>query len=343
MSQSKTRPIESGRRDSLGRKIMVSGDAAAGRSDAPIPPSSDGDTAAGFDTDALVSRGLPDDGWTFPDARPVSTHTPWGTAQYGYKYAAGINSYSCAGHGGFKLSPTRNAEVHEALRNDNGFYEEDCEWAAVAVTFPEAFPQNHVRKAVRSLRDWNPDGWTAATGEPVELEQSSVLRKRAFNERHANDQVAVSAIGGWKAQYGFDAAGNTAINDALDQFIDEHRHSEEPFDVDRVASRIVDVGLASGVRHSHVQNAYPHDCVRRALLAESVNDGDDRECRIDPNPTLPVIRRTPEDMVKVTTMTGGQHRHGTRRAFLVHQNEYRARGEHSFVVDPTRHQEIADL
>jgi hypothetical protein len=65
--------------------------------------------------------------------------TLWGTSQQSYRYADGILCHSTAGHGGFHLSGECNAQVHAMLRNDDGWYEEDAEWAKVAVTFPALF------------------------------------------------------------------------------------------------------------------------------------------------------------------------------------------------------------
>src|ERR1035438_5453954 len=66
----------------------------------------------------------------------VSTSTPWGPSQQSKSYGPGIVSYSCAGHGGFHVSPTLNAAMPDYLRYPEGWYEEDCAWALVALAFP---------------------------------------------------------------------------------------------------------------------------------------------------------------------------------------------------------------
>ncbi|WP_245455634.1 DUF7007 domain-containing protein [Neorhizobium lilium] len=58
--------------------------------------------------------------------------TPWGMAQISRQFANGIVLHSTASHGGFHLVENANAIVHALYRNDDGFYEEDCEWAKVA-------------------------------------------------------------------------------------------------------------------------------------------------------------------------------------------------------------------
>jgi hypothetical protein len=74
------------------------------------------------------------------------TSTPWGKADHKKVYARGITFYSTPGHGGFKLSATLNAQVPQTLKDTTwgglghkGWYEEDCDWAIVALVFPQVF------------------------------------------------------------------------------------------------------------------------------------------------------------------------------------------------------------
>lgn len=132
-----------------------------------------------------------------PPSYDCTTSTPWGTAQYANRYASGIISYGTAGHGGFHLSLTRNKQVHKAWRAIDGWYEEDCDWAIVAVTFPEAFHADIVEMAHACAKNWNPHGYEAATGTKVALEESLKLRDEAFDAAHVNDWVVTSASGDW--------------------------------------------------------------------------------------------------------------------------------------------------
>ena len=59
-------------------------------------------------------------------------NTPWGASQGATLYSDGVVMHSTAGHGGFHLDAAHNAKVHPALRAPDGWYEEDCAWAAVA-------------------------------------------------------------------------------------------------------------------------------------------------------------------------------------------------------------------
>lgn len=126
----------------------------------------------------------------------MGTRTPWGTADSSKCLARGVMSYSTPGHGGYHLSSAKNAKVHEAWRRKDGWYEEDCEWSIVALTFPELFTRD-LDLARSCAKNWYPDAYTAVTRLPVALEDSSVLRKRAFEAAHASDYVATSAFGDW--------------------------------------------------------------------------------------------------------------------------------------------------
>ncbi|MBN9489808.1 MAG: hypothetical protein J0H44_21430 [Alphaproteobacteria bacterium] len=49
--------------------------------------------------------------------------TPWGSSQGATLYAEGVICHSTAGHSGFHLSASRNAQVHPMLRSEGGWYE----------------------------------------------------------------------------------------------------------------------------------------------------------------------------------------------------------------------------
>ena len=74
-----------------------------------------------------------------------NTPSPWGPIQGAERLAEGITSVWTASHGGIHLSCERLAAMPITLRRvvrDPGsrWFEEDCEWCAVALSFPEAFP-----------------------------------------------------------------------------------------------------------------------------------------------------------------------------------------------------------
>lgn len=121
-------------------------------------------------------------------------YTPWGPSQGATVYADGILCHSTAGHGGFQLTPDRNALVHPTLRAADGFYEEDCDWAAVAQAFPELFTDHERSAADDTIRNWHPAAWEAIHGAILDPGQSREKDRLAFEERHAADWIVVSAL-----------------------------------------------------------------------------------------------------------------------------------------------------
>ena len=120
--------------------------------------------------------------------------TPWGVSQGATAYAEGVVFHSTASHGGFHLSDERNAEVDHRLRRRNGFYEEDAEWAIVAMTFPDLFTGFERRSADQTVKDSWPDAWEAIRGTILEPGQSFEKDRRAFHKRHAKDWIVIAAI-----------------------------------------------------------------------------------------------------------------------------------------------------
>lgn len=92
-----------------------------------------------------------------PGARPIQT--PWGAADFATEYAPGLVLYSTPGHGGFHVSPYRLALMPEPYRSHSpfcreaGWYEEDCDWAVVALAFPQFFTETEL-EAARRMWSW---------------------------------------------------------------------------------------------------------------------------------------------------------------------------------------------
>lgn len=128
--------------------------------------------------------------------RPARIHsnTPWGASQGATIYAKGVVFHTTAGHGGFELCVERNARVHPVLRRDSGFYEEDAEWAIVALTFPDLFTVFDRKHADKTIRDCWPDAWEAILGQVLAPGESMEKDRRAFELQHANDWVVISAL-----------------------------------------------------------------------------------------------------------------------------------------------------
>ena len=124
--------------------------------------------------------------------RPRGHASPWGTVQTRTAYGSGIVSVTTPEHGGFVLDPAANAEIPAPLRNANGVYEEDSEWAKVAFAYPSLFTTYERAIARRILRNDEPDAYTALTGEVIPLEESHTLRERAFYAANAQRYIGVS-------------------------------------------------------------------------------------------------------------------------------------------------------
>ena len=79
--------------------------------------------------------------------RFLFTSSPWGSIQHRTEIAPGIVSVTTAGHGGIWLSPDRQAVVAAAFPGfvpfvgEGAWYEEDCDWAIVALIFHQFFDE----------------------------------------------------------------------------------------------------------------------------------------------------------------------------------------------------------
>lgn len=127
----------------------------------------------------------------------MATQTPWGPSQTSRQVAPGIIDYTTAGHGGIHVSPSLNAEIPECLRQSDGWYEEDCEWAIVAYVFPQYFPPEHVKMALDTLKNWRPDAYERLEGVTLQPGESYQKDKRLFREAHKGDYLVLSAWGDW--------------------------------------------------------------------------------------------------------------------------------------------------
>jgi hypothetical protein len=123
----------------------------------------------------------------------LKVETPWGWPDHSVRYAEGIASYSTPSHGGFHVDAERLATMPAALRNGDGWYEEDGEWAKVATAFPDLFTDYEREHAERTLRDWMPDAWEAVYGRKLDPSESFVRDRQHFEAEHANDWVVISA------------------------------------------------------------------------------------------------------------------------------------------------------
>lgn len=103
-----------------------------------------------------------------PDAKPVhhlhSTptpkHTPWGAPRRSQEIARGLIFFDCPGHGGYWLAKERERARIDRFPwfktfSGGPWYEENCDWSVVALTFPENFSDDAIRGAVRTVRAYS--------------------------------------------------------------------------------------------------------------------------------------------------------------------------------------------
>ena len=103
------------------------------------------------------------------DQRPPS-YTPWGSPERRETLAPGIVSFDTDRHGGFWLSDSRLSEMPDSLREivpftGRGWYEEDEDWAIVALAFPSLFSEKSCKAAIKTAKiaaspkafDWLPE------------------------------------------------------------------------------------------------------------------------------------------------------------------------------------------
>jgi len=122
-------------------------------------------------------------------------HTPWGQAQDKKQLGYGVIQVTTVGHGGIHVSPTRNAMVHKAWREKGGWYEEDCDWAIVAITFPNLFSEEHRLIAHNCAKNWFPDEYEQVLGVALLPAESLKRREDLFYAAHADRWITTSAFG----------------------------------------------------------------------------------------------------------------------------------------------------
>lgn len=128
------------------------------------------DNCGHFETACTCSRpnDLPSSLDTVPLPRrlPPGMRTPWGVADAVELLPTGIKRVSTPSHGGYwvpkALLPRIPADYRAYALKWSGseqWYEEDCAWACVAVTFPEDFDADTVTEAQHTIDHWiRPDG-----------------------------------------------------------------------------------------------------------------------------------------------------------------------------------------
>lgn len=137
--------------------------------------------------------------------------TPWGPAQHQTTIAPGIITLDTAGHGGIHLDEHRNAQMPAYMRADTytkrGWYEEDCDWAKVAVVFAAEWsvyarrmgtdPASAADSAMETFRDWYPNEYELFTGKRLQPGESYKRDCALFRAATRDRFVTTSAVGDW--------------------------------------------------------------------------------------------------------------------------------------------------
>lgn len=85
-------------------------------------------------------------------------YTPWGKSQHQTQFGEGIVFHTTAGHGGFHVESRLLKLMPQVLQDFNpftgkkGWFEEDCDWAIVAVAFPDRFEKPSLQAAVKTIQ-----------------------------------------------------------------------------------------------------------------------------------------------------------------------------------------------
>lgn len=77
---------------------------------------------------------------------------------------------------------------------DQSSYKEDCEWAIVALTFPDLFTAYERKCADETIRHSWPDTWERIHARILAAGESNSKDRHAFEQAHADDWVVNSAI-----------------------------------------------------------------------------------------------------------------------------------------------------
>lgn len=130
--------------------------------------------------------------------------TPWGISDSSEFIRDGIMFFATPGHGGFRCEtklyrercqekkiPYKPASDYDTRRYT--WFEEDGEWAYLAIAFPEHFSEDNLKIADRSIRNYDPDYWEKWQKCELLPGESRVKDERRFMEEHKNDFMVISA------------------------------------------------------------------------------------------------------------------------------------------------------
>lgn len=128
--------------------------------------------------------------------------TPWGKPDDCDEIADGIRRYYTASHGGYWISQERRRQMPEALQlagtwAGGNWYEEDCDWCLVYLSFPAEFAkfepdrfEKNFEAARHTLRNWKWRTWEALYGREL-AEGESYCKDQDLWEEKTKDLLTV--------------------------------------------------------------------------------------------------------------------------------------------------------
>lgn len=122
----------------------------------------------------------------------IGMRSPWGTIDNHSVLAPGIDNVGTSGHGGYKLSRKRAAEVDPAWGHKGPWFEEDCAWSIAAITHHKDLTKIKFKDAHETARRYYPDEYMKVVGKnperyglteevkPVTGKESHIVAEREF-------------------------------------------------------------------------------------------------------------------------------------------------------------------
>jgi len=129
----------------------------------------------------------------------MAVNTPWGRSDSYQEETAGIKFYGTPSHGGYFIPKKLNETIPEYMRNENQWYEEDCDWCLPVIAlgtsyFPHVSAEN-VIQAWDTFKNWHPAAYEKFTGVTLREGESYIRDDELFYARTQGQWVGVAAVG----------------------------------------------------------------------------------------------------------------------------------------------------
>lgn len=128
-------------------------------------------------------------------------HSPWGNVDDWSPFGdQGLYQHSTPSHGGVYVPEEMKRMMPAPYRNANAYgggcwFEEDSEWALVALSFPSGHSEKNIKAAISTVKNYYPHQYMAVTGEKLSRHDSSVLAKEEDRASAVGKYVADCAWG----------------------------------------------------------------------------------------------------------------------------------------------------